>query len=309
MIKQTNGYISISNEDDKRYYSLFEPEVSVKATLLILHGMQEHSQRYQPFAEYFADNGIAVLTYDHAGHGKSVKTKDDLGFFVKKNPAQKVVNDAIFMADFLEEKYTEAPHFLLGHSMGSFIARCTLQQSHQKFAGGIIVGTGGKMFGIGLVKSIFSIFNAITPRKRTKFNQLFNSFNNARFRKDVDNDGTNWLSLNPENRKAFVADELCGLDFTNNGFFTLFSLYAKATNKHWSGTIPKSYPILFVSGQNDPIGNFGKGVIQTFNDLQKDGFQNIKMKLYPEMRHEIHNEEQNHLVYDDIRSWIGEIIK
>ncbi|MDQ8143185.1 serine aminopeptidase domain-containing protein [Chryseobacterium sp. CFS15] len=117
----------------------------------------------------------------------------------------------------------------------------------------------------------------------------------------------NWL--NPANRKAFSEDALCGIPFTNNAFYALFSIYKKATARNWAQTITKSFPFLFVSGQNDPIGDFGKGVTKTVGSLKLDGFKNVDMKIYPEMRHEILNEEIRENVLNEIHQWILKLLK
>lgn len=308
MIKHETDFLQTSSENinsQSLFYNLFYPEKqTIKASLLILHGMQEHSVRYNDFAKYLANQGFAVLTYDHLGHGNSVKSKKELGFFQIHNPDKKVVQDATLMAELIEKLYPKIPHFVLGHSMGSFIVRCLLQKTGDRFEGAIIVGTGGKLTGIKLIRSYFSVMNKFFPHQRTSFNALFNKVNNRRYLKENSNVGLNWLSVNVANRKAFIEDELCGIDFTNNGYYTLFSLYAKATKKYWAKTISKTLPFLFLSGEEDTIGNFGKGVKQTVNDLKSDGFNDISLKLYPNLRHEILNEEIKERIYADILKWI-----
>lgn len=285
------------------FYTLFSPETT-KATLLIVHGMQEHSGRYAEIAEYFANHGIAVLTYDHLGHGKSVKEKKDIGFFQLEKPDERLVADAEMMADYLAEQYPDVPHFILGHSMGSFITRCLLQKASSKFTGAIITGTGGPLPGIDILRGYLSLATAIAPRHRTFLNSVFTSVNNKHFKKDKDFSDTSWLSVNPNNRKAFEQDELCGIPFSHNAFYTLFTVYKKATARNWAATISKSFPFLFVSGQNDPIGDFGKGVMHTVDHLKADGFQHVDVKIYPEMRHEILNEELREEVLNEISRWI-----
>ncbi|WP_241331605.1 alpha/beta fold hydrolase [Chryseobacterium arthrosphaerae] len=291
------------NKDSKLFHTLFSPETA-KATLFIVHGMQEHSGRYAEIAEYFAGHGIAVLTYDHLGHGKSVKEKKDIGFFQLEKPDERLVSDAEMMADHLAEQYPGIPHFILGHSMGSFVTRCLLQKASSKFSGAIITGTGGPLAGIDVLRGYLSLATAIAPRHRTFLNSVFTGVNNRHFKKDKDFSDTSWLSVNPENRKAFEQDELCGIPFTHNAFYTLFSIYKKATSRDWAASISPSFPLLFVSGQNDPIGDFGKGVEHTVNNLKTDGFRNVEVKLYPEMRHEILNEEIREEVLNGIYTWI-----
>ncbi|CAI8903100.1 alpha/beta fold hydrolase [Chryseobacterium sp. IT-36CA2] len=302
-VYQTSYLPSKINNESQLFYTLFSPETA-KATLLIVHGMQEHSGRYAEIAEYFAVHGIAVLTYDHLGHGKSVEEKKDIGFFQLKKPDERLVADAEMMADYLAEQFPDVPHFILGHSMGSFITRCLLQKASSKFAGAIITGTGGPLPGIDLLRGYLSLATAIAPRHRTFLNSVFTSVNNKHFKKDKDFSDTSWLSVNPNNRKAFEQDELCGIPFTHNAFYTLFTIYKKATARNWASSIPQSFPFLFVSGQNDPIGDFGKGVMHTVEHLKADGFQNVDVKIYPNMRHEILNEEIREEVLNGIYNWI-----
>ncbi|WP_419868432.1 alpha/beta fold hydrolase [Chryseobacterium sp. CT-SW4] len=290
----------------KLFYTLFSPEKEIKATLLIIHGMQEHSGRYAEIAEYFASRGIVVLTYDHIGHGKSINEKKDLGFFHSRQPAEKLINDAEKMSQYISDQYKNVPHFILGHSMGSFITRCVLQKNSPKLAGAIITGTGGSMTGIGLLKGYFSLANAVASHKRTLFNRLFNFVNNRHFKRDKDYSSTSWLSVSTANRNSFSQDELCGIPFTNNAYYALFSIYKQATSRHWAKDISTSFPFLFISGEDDPIGDFGKGVQQTVQHLVKDGFKKVRLQLYPEMRHEILNEEIREEILQEISDWIME---
>lgn len=307
MIKQTSGFtdkLTNSGTEQAIFHTLYQSEEKpVKATILILHGMQEHSGRYADFARYLAENSYAVLTYDHAGHGKTAALSSHHGYFHATNAAKRVVDDAEKMADLLEKSFPDVPHFVLGHSMGSFITRCLLQEAHYRFDGAIIVGTGGKQFIAPIAKSVFSLLNLLAPRKRSKkLNRFFNNLNNKRFKGDSSE--TRWLSVNKENQLAFTTDELCGIPFTNNGFHTLLTLTVRSTKNDWAENISKKLPFLFVSGAEDPIGNFGKGVSETVKNMEEDGFSNVGILLYPNMRHEILNEEVKQQVFEDIQNWL-----
>lgn len=309
-VKQTSGYISQTKigggKSHQLYYTLFQPEgIPIKATVLVLHGMQEHSGRYFDLANYLAENGISVLVYDHLGHGKTALKSENLGFFQEKESKQQVIEDAHVMAIYLKNQHPNVPHFLLGHSMGSFIARCLLQQKWDKFDGAIIVGTGGKITGIGFAKVFLCINNFIAPKKRSRFvNTLFEKMNNKRFQNEEGGDSTSWLSVNKVNRQAFSADPLNGIPFTNNGFYTLISLNKQATKRDWTKNISKEFSFLFLSGEDDPIGDFGKGVQKTVAQMKAAGFSNVDSKLYPGMRHEILNETIKEEVFSDIYDWI-----
>ena len=80
-----------------------------------------------------------------------------------------------------------------------------------------------------------------------------------------------------------------------------------ATERDWAKSIAYEFPMLFISGEDDPIGDFGKGIRRTVLYLINDGFKNISYKLYPKMRHEILNESINKDIYDNIVNWIESI--
>lgn len=287
-------------------HTAFEPvDEEPIATLLILHGMQEHSGRYAHFAKHLASQGFAVLTYDHLGHGKTAKGEKSLGFFSRNQPVKQVLDDVLVMEEYLEGLYPGKPRFILGHSMGSFIERCFLQSHWNRLKGAVIVGTGGRVPASGLGKFFFQLANFISPQRRSAFvNNTFSRQNNSRFKREDGGGQTSWLSVNKENRISFENDPLNGVPFSNNGFFTLLSLVNQATKRNWSENISAAFPMLFVSGQDDPIGNFGKGVQQTVDNLEKDGFKDVSIKLYPGMRHEILNEDVKEDVYAEITRWL-----
>jgi len=291
------------------HYTVYEPdEIALKGAILLLHGMQEHSGRYAVFANYLKDHGYAVITYDHRGHGQTAKTKEQLGFFRKKKPAMLLVSEARHMAEFLAFRFPSVPRILFGHSMGSFIARVLLKRSSFLFQAAVLIGTGGPNRMAALFLPILYLTNLLFPTKRSRWlNNLFSSVNNRHFKHEHPDDGTNWLSVNRENRKAFLADELSGVDFSNNAFYGLISLNVEATKSDWAENISRNFLMLFISGGDDPIGNFGKGVYKTVDALIEKGFTNVTLKLYTGMRHEILNEHHNHLVFLDILKWLDQI--
>lgn len=292
--------------DHKLFYRIYEPvNQKIFATIVIVHGMQEHSGRYHELANHFADRGFTVLTYDQLGHGKTAINRTELGYFQQIKPVEQLIQDAITMSTVLQQRYPDQPHFILGHSMGSFVTRCVLQQDGERFKGAIIVGTGARQKGSMLFRILLGLLNSIAPKKRSKLiNQLFDKQNNARFKDEVNQNNSNWLSVNKANRIAFIEDPLCGGLFTNNGFYTVLSLSLWATDRQRTKHIPKNLPLLFISGQDDPIGDFGAGVEQTVAQLRQQGQQDIRIKLYKGMRHEILNEDCKDDVFQLIDQWL-----
>lgn len=288
------------------HYTAYEPDhTPIKAAVLLLHGMQEHSGRYEGFANYLKERGYAVLTYDHIGHGRTAKTNEQLGFFDRNHPDSRLVNDAERMTYALSQRLPGVKLILMGHSMGSFVARLLLKKVAHLFDGAILIGTGGPNPMAALFRPVLCLANRIAPAKRSKWlNALFSKINNQKFKHENPNDGTNWLSVSTANRKAFLNDELCGVDFSNNAFFGLLALNVEATRSSWAKCIPQRMPLLFVSGAEDPIGDFGKGVEKVVQELQDGGFERVELKIYPNMRHEVLNEDNRQLVFDDIFEWL-----
>lgn len=307
MIKHTTGFYSTGKDSAhkaQRFYRSYEPE-NPRAAILILHGMKDHSGRYVNFAEYLAGKGIAVLTYDHLGHGKTAGDAEKLGYFQSEDPAAQLIDDAAAMANFLRLRHRNIPLFVAGHSMGSFIARLLLEKQSELFAGAVFIGTGAASSDARMGKYLTSLLNLIAPRRRSKLvNNIFLAANNRRFKKEKDFDGTNWISLDTDNRKAYNADEYCNKDFSNNGFDTLLEINLAATRKNWFAGIPHAFPMLFISGVEDPIGNFGEGIKTIVQDLEEKNYTDVQFQLMDEMRHEILNEAARQKVYDVILQWL-----
>lgn len=291
------------------FYTKFIPENQpVRGTIIILHGMMEHSGRYMELADFLCRNGYFVVTYDHIGHGRTAKNDSEQGFMHISVPQEKIVNDAVAMAQFTKNQYPDLPNFILGHSMGSFITRCVLLKEKIKFNGVILTGTGARSFEAFLAKGLVNIMNFLAPKHRSSLlDKMFSDTNNRHFKNEANDKNTNWLSVNKENRKAFLNDPLCGIPFTNNGYYTLLSVNLKATVNNWSRKLDRNLPLLFLSGKDDPIGNFGKGIEKTISSLKSQGFRNITYKLYPGMRHEILNEDIKLDVYDEIIQWLNKL--
>ncbi|WP_206531907.1 alpha/beta fold hydrolase [Sphingobacterium sp. DR205] len=290
----------------KLFYTIFKPEnQKVLGTILIVHGMQEHSGRYQMLTDHLANRGFAVLLYDQLGHGKTAVNAEGLGYFQQSDPAEQLVQDALTMSTVLQQSYPDQPHFILGHSMGSFVTRCALQLAGDRFKGAIIVGTGGRQKGSTAFRTLLAVLNSLAPKKRSKLiNGIFDRRNNAGFKNEPNQNNSNWLSVDKANRMAFIEDPLCGGLFTNNGFYTVLSLSLRATDKELTKRIPKGLPLLFISGQDDPIGDFGKGVEDTVAQLNTQGQSDITLKLYKGMRHEILNEDCREDVFQFIDQWL-----
>ena len=304
----SHEHILSSDNIHHLHHTFFVPsdtQTHIKATLLIVHGMAEHSGRYADFAQFLADHGIAVATYDHLGHGKTVKTQADLGFFADEHPMQSLLKDVIVMADQLQARHPEVPHFVMGHSMGSFIVRNVLKHHAHRFAGAILMGSADANPLTKVLVPANKLLAKVAPKTPNPvFATVMNKVLNSKLKNRQSDSEFAWLSQNPEAIADYEADPLTGFDFTNNGFMTLFCLMDTGLNKHWAATIPKDFPMLFISGEDDPIGNMGRGIRRIVTRLNQQNFSNVDIQLYPNMRHEPLHEKDHQTVYQDILEWI-----
>ena len=284
------------------HHTLFPPTANPRGTLLIIHGMAEHSGRYVAFAHYMASQDYAVLTYDQLGHGRTASSPDGLGHFAKPNSSDLLVGDGRQMAEWLAKQYPDLPHFILGHSMGSFVVRCVLQEIGSSFTGAVLVGSAGTAPSLRTTLPLLKGLAKFGPAQRAdKIHGLFGQASNFRFRSEQD--PLAWLSVSHDNRQRFSDDPLCGQVFTRNGFYTLLSLADRAVNHQWYLRLPKDLPMLWTSGDQDPVGHFSLGIHQTTQTLKTQGFSKISSQLYPGWRHDILQEADKEQVYHNLSQW------
>lgn len=277
------------------------PEGEVTAVLQICHGMVEHIERYHDFAQFLADNGIYVVGHSHLGHGKSITGPEKLGYFHAPNGNECVVGDIHKLRQMTQEKYPETAYFMLGHSMGSFLLRQYLGDCSEGLSGAIIMGTGDQpdiaMSGGKLVCKIMAAFKGWEYRS-----DFVNSLVIGGFEKKM---GKAWLSKNQENVETYAKDPLSGFVFTLNAFYHMFDGMAKMNTQEKSGNVPKELPIFFAAGDEDPVGANGKGVEAVYQRYREKGAKKAEIKLYAGDRHEILNELDRNVVYEDILLWIN----
>ncbi len=288
---------------------IWRPEGVARGVVQLIHGMSEYAERYAPFARFLTDNGFIVCADDHLGHGKSVKDKSDLGYFNDRRDYSITVEDIHELKKLVQAQTGELPWVVMGHSMGSFFCRKYISVYGNEFRGAIIMGSGFKSK-ITLNSALFLVrLNAFFCgwRNRSRFikNLAFGSYNKKFKPSRTAND---WLSKNPENVDAYGADELCGFDFTNNGYFILFSIIKQACSKKVIKSVPKELPVYFVAGEKDPVGDYGKGVVKAANKFHRAGVQHVEVTLYDDCRHEILNDDCKEQVCEDLLAFIEDCL-
>ena len=282
----------------------WQPEGEARQILQICHGMVEHIERYDAFASYCAGKGILVVGNDHLGHGKSVTDENQLGYFAEKNGNACVIEDIHTLRKMTQKEYPDLPYFILGHSMGSFLVRQYIILHGEGLAGAVIMGTGA--FAPAVPKAGMAVCKIIAAQKGWYYRSEFvdNMGMGAYNKKFGEKDGKDWLSRNPENVKNNLADPLCNFRFTLNAYYNMFRGLAFISTVSNLQGMPKTLPVFFVAGDDDPVGDYGAGVKKVDAQFRQTGMKDVKLKLYPGDRHEILAEDDRMAVYEDITGWM-----
>lgn len=281
------------------------PEGEVTAVLQICHGMVEYIDRYDEFARFLNENGYYVVGHDHLGHGQSVVSEDKLGFFHESKGNACVIGDIHYLRKFIQKKYPDVPYFMLGHSMGSFLLRQYIGLYGNGIAGAIVMGTGSKSDFILAVGKLVCRISAFVKGWEYRSN-LVNSMAFGGFNKKFAHEttGSNWLSRNPVNAQNYAKDPLCNFVFTVNAYYQMFCGIQAVNRQERNEKVPKTLPIFFVAGKEDPVGNFGKSVENIYKNYKSCGIQDVSIKLYEKDRHEILNEVDRRIVFEDLLRWM-----
>lgn len=304
-MRRTDFYFDSRDNVSKIHAVRWEPDEGAPRMIFqIIHGMAEHVDRYEGFAEYLTQHGILVVADDHLGHGKSV-TDGKTGYFCKQDPATVVVRDVHRLKKITQEAYPGVPYYILGHSMGSFIFRNYLCKYGRGINGAIIMGTGmqpkGLVIGLKAMAGLACLFG-----KSAKPCTFINNASFGTYLKRIPNPRTSndWLTKDEAVVDKYNADPLCGFCFPGNGFKTLGELLWRINKKSNLEKMPKDLKILITSGAEDPVGEYGAGPKRVYDSYVAMGMTNVELKLYENDRHEILNETDKEQVYADILAWL-----
>jgi len=271
----------------------------------IAHGVAEYGRRYAPFAEYLCSHGFVVVANDHLGHGQSIIEGSPMVYLGEKDGWQHVVDDIEELRRRTGQVFSGKPYFLFGHSMGSFLSRTHLIRYPGRLDGCILCGTGhqsaamiagGKLIADREIRRLgkkaysvradqlaFGAYNRHFSPTRTKFD---------------------WISASSSNVDDYIADPLCGGDTTLGLFRDMLDGLSCITKQSNINRMDKELPVFFIAGDQDPVGDMGKGVEKAYQCFKKAGIRDVSIKLYHGLRHEILNEASKKYVYRDVLDWL-----
>ena len=279
----------LRSDDGHRIFIRIWKNENPVATVHINHGMAEHSQRYSLFAEYLVSLGFSVYAQDHRGHGYT-KEDGETGWFAESNGWRRVVSDAILVDSLITEENPGIPHFVFGHSMGSFVTRICLNLNSSAYDGACICGTGASQGIVGRIGLHLARKRAAKYGSKAE-DRLLDSLAFGNYTKHFPKEGKiAWLTKDKEERKKYEEDPLCGFLCTSSFYADLITLSFAANDPEACLSIRKDLPLMLISGDQDPVGDYGKGVEKVWRMYRQAGIENVALQLFKNDRHELLNE-------------------
>lgn len=279
-----------------------------RAIVQIAHGMMDHAERYGEMAEALVAAGYAVVGNDHLGHGATAEDERELGYFGPSGSRELVVEDLHLMSERARERFPGIPLILVGHSMGSFLARLYAKKYGEELGGLVLLGTAGRIAArpLGLLAADAMIFfRGRRYRSRLLARMAFMGYN-RRFGENAPRIA--WLTRDTEQLERYAADPRCRFIFTVSAYRELFCMLGEINYGEWFYSLPKTLPVLIASGGDDPVGGYGKGVRQVARRLERAGLESVSLRIYEGARHELHHETNREEFFSDLLAWIEEAV-
>lgn len=300
----------IFNFKEKKGLNIFiynwfpEEDIKPAGVVQIAHGMAETAERYKRFANKLTEAGYIVYANDHRGHGKTAQCVDKVGD-LGENGFNNMVDDMHQITDYIKKQHKDLPIFILGHSMGSFLIQRYIQLYSEEINGAILSGSCGKQ---GLILDVGAWIAKRETRKigRSNKSKKLNDLSFGGYNKAFKPNRTefDWLSRDEKEVDKYVADEYCGGIFTAGFFYDFINGLKLIQRKSEIIKVPKDLPIYIFSGDKDPVGKAGKGVMNLVNTYKSLGIKDLEYKLYKDGRHEMLNEINREEVIENVVRWL-----
>jgi len=280
-----------------------------KAIVQVLHGMAEYGSRYARLAEALTAAGYTLYAHDHRGHGKSIPEGSPPGHMADDDSWNRIVEDAHGVNREIAKRHPSLPIIVLGHSMGSYVLQQLLFEHPHDMVAAALSASSGKPPAIATVGRLVARIERARVGKRQPSPVLqrltFGEFNKAFAPARTEYD---WLSRDPEEVDKYVADPLLGFAVSTQTWLDLMDALPRIANPSNAAKVPKGMPLYLLAGDQDQVGNSGKGMKSLHNAYKRAAIFDVRLKLYPNGRHEMFNETNRQEVTDDFIAWCDEIV-
>lgn len=297
-------------QDDKSYTTIFPVYADVSqplGSILILHDLSEHHERYRELMEFLSDKGYDCFIFDMRGHGKDVRF-EELGHFADEDGYLVVIRDTITILNYIKKVNRSKKLILFGQGFGATLAQCVLQEygdidacicaaptnpNHSKI--------NRELFFADIIRNFKKPrhYSPYLAKKATGYQD---------FRKISDRTAFDWISRDNQLVGTYINDPLCGFMCTAACYCDRLQLIIQATTKGLIKRIRNDLPIFFIAGSHDPAGNYGEGVADLFDSYQRMRFSNVDCIIYDECRHELLHEINKEEVMKDIAEWLNKVL-
>lgn len=288
---------------------LWQTDAPCRGVIQLVHGMAEHIARYDRLARALCAAGYTVAGHSHLGHGEDAR-EDELGFFGRKDGWDHLVEDVHAAHEMLLTRFPGQHFAILGHSMGSFVTREYLLRYGGDLTAAVICGTGwfpGPLCSVARAAAALCGTFGGWQKPAPLVDRLMSKDNNKAFapaRTPFD-----WLSRDTAEVDKYIADPRCGFLFTARGYYDMFTGLKNLSRLHRLAALPGDLPVLFISGDADPIGTQGKGVNTVAQQFRNAGVRDVTVRLYPGARHELFNETNRDEITAELIDWLNRHMK
>jgi alpha-beta hydrolase superfamily lysophospholipase len=286
------------NKRDTVYGWIYVPAAEYKGVVQLIHGFGEHARRYLHMISAFVDAGYIVACDDHVGHGKTALENNSWGDWGDQG-WHTMMEDEHTLTGIVKEKYPDLPYFLFGHSMGSFIVKDYITKYADELKAVTLCGTAGDFPGSDEAEKMLKALIDSGKGEESDPEAAGNLMGWMNERCGEVKIGNEWICDDPYVQYDHANDPFDAFTrpTTNRAMYYFVEMLQNLKGTSWAEKVPADLPINMISGDQDPVGMYGKGVKQIYDALKETGHQDVEMKLYEGYRHEIHN-------YKDIRSGV-----
>ncbi|MDV4152320.1 alpha/beta fold hydrolase [Clostridium sp. AL.422] len=300
-------YIFTNSEGSNISYLKWGSNKKPKGIIQLVHGMSEYIQRYDYFAQKLVADGYLVYGHNHCGHGDSSESIDKLGDIEGENKFYTMLEDIKVLNSIIKKENEGMPIILFGHSMGSFLSQRYIQEYGETIDGLILSGSNGKpklFTKAGVLVCKFEMMLKGKGNRSKLMDKLsFGGFNSSVKSPNTDFD---WLCSDDKEVNKYIEDDFCGFIYTTEFYLDLINGLWDIYKQENLDKIKKfNIPIFIFSGDRDPVGYMGKGIIDLYNTYNRIGVKEVNYKLYKGYRHEMLNEFNKDEVISDIISWVN----